>query len=257
MTNKLTIDISHNRVAACLMFAAAIGFSLTPLFIALGGSKSPFIFVTTFKISAAVGCLSILMTAYPRMFFSTDVWTIIWQRIGSLPMLFWVIASFDLAFYAWSTQFIDVSISAVLFEIRMILLIVLSGWLFRSEDRQRKITSLTLVLFVFAFVGVASVIVSQGRAGGLDNLDEIAPEPSPSVLAFGVGLVLAGAAVSSMTTFGFRWAANLVADLSEGLKWGNDSLALFSAVVGIVITCLPTAFVAGFNWVHPKRTGFF
>ena len=80
-------------------------------------------------------------------------------------MLLWVVNSFWTAIYAWSTQFIDVSVATALYETWPIFLVILTRWLFRTEARYRKITAKTIFLFGVAFLGIASVIASQ--AGGI------------------------------------------------------------------------------------------
>ena len=76
-----------------------------------------------------------------------------------------MVGSLDLVLYAWSTQFIDVAITAALYETWPISLVILTGWLFRKEARYRKITTKTIFMFGVAILGMASVIASQ--AGGI------------------------------------------------------------------------------------------
>ena len=250
MRNEPTYSIPRNGMAAGLMLASVIGFSIVPLLVALGDGESPFIFAAAWKIGVAATCALILTVIYRSLVFSGSVWKVIWLRIASLPMLFWIINYFDTALYAWSTQFIDVSITAVLYETWPILLVILASWLFRDETRYRKITPMSVFLLVIAFVGVASVIGSQ--AGGIANLAAASTE-LPS-LALGVFLVLAAALLTALTAFGFRWAVDLASDLPNDEGRDSDSLELFSTVVGLAIVSLinfPLTALAGFARNEP------
>ena len=44
----------RNRSASAFMLAAAVGHSLIPLFVAWGGSSSPFLFNTLWKVGAVM-----------------------------------------------------------------------------------------------------------------------------------------------------------------------------------------------------------
>ena len=230
------------------MFVAVVGYSLIPLFIAWGGTESPFIFNTAWRVGMPIGCLVVLVLAYRPLLLRKDVWSLVWQRIGSLPMLFWVFNSFHLVFYAWSTQFIDVAISAVLYETWPILLVLLTAWLFRSEERYRKLSARTGILFVFAFLGVTSVIASQ--SGGLSNLQE----HTLPTLGLGVAIVIVAAVLKSLAAFGFRWGTELAARFPDQNQYRTSSIELFGVVVGIVICnllTLPITAAAGFARDEP------
>ena len=225
----------HNRAATALMFVAVAGSSLMPLLIALGGGQSPFFFNTALIVGNGVGSVVLLLVAYRSLVFSLDVWRTVWRRALSIPMLFWVIGYLDLAFYAWSTQFVDVTVSVVLFETWPILLIILTGWLFRHERRYRVLSPWTLALVVIAFLGVIPVIVSQ-----VEGLGSVEGSSLPT-LGIGVGLALVAAGLTSLSAFGFRWAADVGAELSDTVRThGRPALELFGVVVGMVVCSLLT-----------------
>ena len=73
------------------MFVAVLGYSLVPLFVAWGGSESPFIFNTLWRVGALVGYLLFLVVAYRQLLFRGGVWVLIWQRVPSLAMLLWIV----------------------------------------------------------------------------------------------------------------------------------------------------------------------
>ena len=196
----------------------------------------------------AIVCTLFLMSAYRDLLFNKEVWILIWLRIASLTMLLSVTKYLDIAFYAWSVHFIDVSIAAILFETRTILLVLLIGLIFRAETRYRKIDALTLFLFVIAFAGVASVIISQ--AGGLNNLSAA----SLPDLAFGVTLVLIAAAISSMSAYGLKWGTDFANRLSDNHGYGNDGLEMFGVIIGTAISSaftIPVTMLVGFASNEP------
>lgn len=236
MTRNPVSDIANNRnkTAVGLMFVAVLGYSLLPLFVALGGNESPFIFNAVFRIGMASGCALFLLIAYRHLLFSKTVWSLIKNRIVNLSMSLWIVSYFSMAFYAWSVQFIDVSIAAVLYETWPILFIILTGWLFSREKRYRKITARILILFFVAFLGVASVIASQ--AGGLGNLWDT----SLFALGLGVVIVITAGVLTSLTAFGFRWGSNLASELSDIRNYDKDALEMFCVIVGIAICCFLT-----------------
>ena len=230
MTAKIIAGSSRNRVAAALMLIAVVGSSLMPLLVAVGGDDSPFLFNMALVIGNGLGSAVILLIAYRQLLFKRSVWRLIGSRILSVPMLIWVISYLDLAFYAWSTQFIDIAISAVLFETWPILLILLTGWLFRRESRYRKLSLRTLLLLGVAFLGVIPVIASQ--AEGLGSVEG----SSLYALTLGIALALVAAALTSLSAFGFRWGADIATELKERVEThAQSALELFGVVVGMVI----------------------
>ena len=161
------ISLSRNQTAAVLMLGYVVLQSLVPLFVALGGGGSPFIFGAAWRIGGLIGCALILLMLFRKMLFSGEVWKVVGARALSFAMLGWLAASFSLVLYAWSTQFVDVSVAAALYETWPIFLVILTAWLFRKEARYRKITAKTIIMFGFAILGIALVIASQ--AGGFGS----------------------------------------------------------------------------------------
>ena len=226
--NKLMLN-SQNGKAAALMVLAVFCWSFMPLFIAWGSDDSPFIFNAAWKLGAATVCIIFLMVVYRSLIFRGDVWSVVWRRIADWSLLFWVISYFSVALYAWSTQFIDVSVTAVLYEVYLILLVLVTGRLFRNEGRYRKITPLGIFLFILALAGVACVIASQ--TGGLGVFSDTA-SMSLSSLVIGFALALGTVFLATMSAFGFRWAADLASDLTKtagegGIKILSNSSAWF------------------------------
>lgn len=236
--NKWMPD-SQNRDAAALMLAATVGFSLTPLFIAWSGGGSPFFFAAAWAGGLIACCAVILFVFYRPLVFDASAWKAVRRRMFSWYMLGWLGSYFAISLYALSTQFVDVAISAALYETWPIIFVALAMWFFRDEGRYRKITSSTVLLFAVAFVGVASVFASQ--AGGPNIFRAAASAP---FLTLGVGVVLgvSGASLAALGgACGLKWSSNLGADLAKEGAGGRDkgSLELFGAVIGSAICNSP------------------
>ena len=251
------MSLSRNQMAVVLMAGCVVLMSFVPLLVAFGGGDSPFIFSAAWRIGGLVGCALILLIGFPRMLFSGEVWKAVASRALSLAMLGWVVSLFDLVLYTWSTQFVDVSITAALYETWPIFLVIFTGWLFRLEARYRKITVKTIFPFGFALIGISSVIASQAgwfssfvsadTGGGGRRLN----------LAIGVALAFVAVGLATLGAFGLRWPASLASDLSElpdNHEQGKDRLELFSSVVGTAIVSLvslPFAASVGFMLNEP------
>lgn len=242
------ISLSRNQmVAAVLMLGYVVLMSFVPLFVAYGGGDSPFIFNAALGVGMSAGCAMILLIFFRGMVFSGEVWKAVLSRALSLAMILWVVGSFDLALYAWSTQFIDVVVAAALFEVWLISLVVLTGWLFREEGRYRRITPYTIFLFVAALIGIASVIVSQ--AGGIGTF--ILADTGRVNLAIGVALALGAAGLATLSAYGFRWAADLASVLPDSHEQEKHGLELFCVIVGIAIRSLVSLpFVASVGFMR-------
>ena len=191
-----------------------------------------------------------LLTFYHSLIFSKNVWKLAWQRVASPPMALWIISYFNIVLYASATQFVDVAITAVLYETWPIALVLLTGWLLRNEGRYRRITPLSVFLFVIALVGVVSVIASQ--AGGL-SVFSAASTPLLS-LGIGVALAIGSALLTALGAYGFRWAIDLASELLDDSGRGKDSIELFSVFFGLTICALislPITASAGFARNEP------
>ena len=118
------------------MLLAVGGFSLIPLVVGWGdGRENPLLFNAGWRAGVVLGCLFFLLSGNMALTRSRAVWRHVRQRTLGWPMLFVVVGSFQFALFTWSTRFMDISMAAVLLETWPILLIVLTGRLFRRERR--------------------------------------------------------------------------------------------------------------------------
>ena len=223
----------RKQVAAVLMLIAVIGSSLVPLAIAIGGGgEVPFLLSASIRLGLFIGSLTFLIIAYRTLFFDRGIWALVSQRLLSLPIILFIVAHFDFAFFALSTRFIDISITTILFESWPIFLILTVWWLFRNEKRYRSITPWTILLLCLGFVGFAFVILSE--AGGIYQLRNT---HSIWNLIWGILLAIISVGITTLAAFGLRWGADLGKTLAAELETGKDkvSLELFSVVVANLI----------------------
>ena len=229
-----TLSIGRNMTAVALEGGAVILFSLFPALIAHANIESPYFFAAAWRVGVLLGYGAFLLVGYRDLVFNWPVWQLIGKRTATWAMLFWVIAFFDIPLYAWSAGTIDVAVTALLYEIWPIMLIVLMGRLFRKERRYRKVGPPSYFAFFLAVVGVALVVTSQ--VGGLNRLGLLG-NVSAVAVATGVALALGAAVLTALSGVGFRWSTNVAQELPAQLKHGRSSLEVFSVVAGSVVGC--------------------
>lgn len=227
----LTLRGMGDGSATGYLLAGGVAYSLIPLAIAIASAgEAPFLFTAGFRLGAFIGQLAIVIVAYKSLAFNRQIWSLIRHRMFSWLILGVIVGKTEYAFLAWSTHFIDISVSAVIYECWPILLIFVTGWLFRNEERYKKVTLWSYVLLAIAFVGVAFVVYSQSDdAGGFATL-------SLSDLAYGLILISIAIIFTSFAGFAFRWGADLANELQKTDPTINvGSVSLFGALVASVI----------------------
>ena len=178
MLNKLMLN-SQNGKAVVLMVLAVLGYSGMPLFVSWGeGTEAPFIFTAAWKIGLAAGCVVFLLTFYPSLVFSKNVWKLAWQRVVSLPMAIWAITHLNIYMYALSTQSMDVSITAVLYETWPIAFLFIAWGPFGHEGRYR------LIIALVGVVGRYCQSSSRAKRFGLRWVNYVARSCFWSLLGF-------------------------------------------------------------------------
>ena len=241
-----------NRAAAGYMLASVIGFSVVPLLIAAGGQEAPFLFSAGLRLGAIAGYLVLLTVVYPTLFFSTKTWVLVARRmmksplqIGNritntpLPIVLATVTYFDYMFFALAIQNrnIDPSIAAVFYETWPILLIVLTGLLFRKDQRYSTTSYYVYALSALGFIGFGFVVFSQTGNVVLNDLVLI------DIIFLFLALTLA-----PLAAFGLRWGV----DLAKGLKSDRhepEEINFFGVIlanlIGNVITVPAVLLAAG------------
>ena len=222
------------------MLVSVLFFSFIPLAIARGGGiESPFLFNAGWRFGVAAGCLLFLLAFYRPLLLSKSFWAA--AGVGAVSWsAFWsLFVSLDYALFSASARFIDVSISAVLFELWPILMIVLIARLLPDEGYRKNLRGIFPFLAV-AFIGLYFVVASQ--TGGL-QFDGGASYR----LVIGISLALLSVVAGSLAAFTFRWGRDLAERLLAGSTVGYDriSLYLFGSIAGFAGVNL---FGAGLSW---------
>lgn len=250
-----------NRGAVKFMVIATLGYSFVPLLIALGGGvENPFLFNGCLTLGLVLSYLPYLLVKHRELLTSPRLLPLIRERIfpsgrvfsvSGLAMLLMIVNNFEFAVYAWSARFVDIALSAVLFETWPILLVLLTVWLYRTDIRRhiryQSLNISLLTLMVVGFVGFVFVVLSQeGTLLGLGGIHL-------TNLIIGVVLAVIASGVTSLSAFGFRWGTDLSRDIqSSGLSLKDpNSLDLFGAVVGSIMANLiviPLNFAVGFSF---------
>ncbi len=236
------------RTATALIAACVVLQAFVPVFAAMGGGESPFIFNAAWRIGAAVGCALFLAAACRALAFDGDVWSLVWRRARSRAMLLWVLACLNMALYAWAARFIDISVVAMLYGTAPVAAALLAGFAFGGETRRRKTSAMTVLLFVIALLGAGAAVASQ--VGGIAGFTPV--EARLGTVALGAALAAGAALSAALGAFGFRWSAELADELPEAAAAAagrsQSSLALFGAVAGLTVcnlAALPLTAVAG------------
>lgn len=259
--------LNRNNVAILLMVLGTIAWSLIPLVVDQSNSKdNPFIFNTLYNIFASVGILIYLLVFHRRAVSSSAIWSTIYSatrseglskrdtigyRSGRLHIwlkqawesnvfLSAAVGRFSLLFLAWSTSYIDVAVSAILYETWVIWFIILRSW--SSPDRASKLSAQTWILIIFGFIGLGYVNLSRNEvAGDFFNIG--------TILALVGGLLAAVNVERSL-----KWGENIRntyfdrQDIEDNNSEDSHNLELVFTMLGVVALNLLSAlvtFVAG------------
>ena len=261
VANENRFQQRDNRDAVKFMVIATLGYSFVPLLIALGGgAKNPFLFNGCLTLGLVLSYLPYLLVTHRELLTNPRLLTLIRERIfpsgrlfslSGLAMLLMIVNNFEFAVYAWSTRFVDIALSAILFETWPILLVLLTVWLYRTDIkrhlRYQSLNITLLTLMVVGFVGFIFVVLSQeGTLLGLGGVQL-------SSLVIGVVLAVIASGVTSLSAFGFRWGTDLSSDIQSSELSLKDpkSLDLFGAVVGSIMAnaiVIPLNFAVGFSF---------
>ena len=237
-----TVTRAPGGVAAVgYMVIAVMSFSLIPLVVYVsGGSQAPLIFNAWFRAGIMLGSFSFLLVFYHRTFLDRNVLLLVWARVYRWPdnkfLLGTVLSTLEFVFLSWSVKYLDITTAAILFETWPVWVILLASWVFREEERYRKITFTTMMLVALSLAGFVFAIASQ--TSDLLGLDRI-------VLGrwiIGVVLVVLATAIGSFSVFGLKWGVDSRRAVNPGVDSG--SLDLCFAVLAFSIASVVSATVS-------------
>ena len=219
------------------MAITTLFYSLSPLLVAASGvSKSPFLFAGLMQLGGLLGYLALLGLRYHSLLADREVRAAIKRHLldlrGAGPLfVLGTLSGLDYVLFIWSTQFIDISVSTVLFELWPLFSIPLTAVLTGHEGRYRKVNFSFVLLLGGALGGTALVIASQSGhliVGGLASRID---------LVVGVVLGILSAFTVALAVCLFRWSEDLVELFPESLKTAGSlfRLEVFSVAVSIIL----------------------
>ena len=209
--------------AILCMVAATIGFSLLPLTIdKFLKNNDAFLFAAVVTIGEAVGVLLLLAIRHRRELINTRLLKAVRSKLYDWSMILGVINCFDWAFLALSTQFIDTSISAILYQLWPVLFVILVARFDTMSGEGEKYRTLSIELFVlmiFAFLGLVFIVLAP-----TGSIGDLVSAGSSELL--GIGIALLAALTGALWAFNFKWGEELRSALvAMRLDVGTDSLA--------------------------------
>ena len=237
----LGLNATGDRAAVGYMLVSVAVSSMAPLMIAvIGVAHIPFVFTAGMQAGGMAGYLLFLLVRYPRLVVDPGVRGVVRDHIfhlGRRTVWFFlgVVSGLDYALFVWSTRFIDISATTILFESWPFFLIFFVVLLYRGTGRYRKFTFTLGMLLVTGFAGSAFVIASQyGGFGEFGNR-------TGYEIGFGVMLAVLASLATSLAAYLFRWGSSLADGLVSvgGIvpNGGNSvSLEMFCVAIGIVIS---------------------
>ena len=271
-----TAQANNSRIALGYILIAVISYALIPAAIEyIGGEKLPFFFVAAWRLGVAVGCVAILIVFYLPLWLNRYNWgrfkyylstsetkAVDWRfpvinlhiQVDELriPLVNWkvpgdfidwrilltILGNCEYALFAWSLQYIDITMATIVFQSWPIFFLILSALLLRENIRHlhNGKTALSLFLLVsLSVIGFAFIVFSQsGEIGHLGNV---------SRLITGVVLVAGAMALGNLKAFGIDWGRRLGNQLSGDLTGLGSSPAMFFVLVSFLISSFGAAAV--------------
>lgn len=267
---------NSNRMALGYILIAVVSYALIPAVIEyVGGENLPFFFVAAWRAGVAVGCVTILIIFYLPLWLNRYNWgrfkyylstsetkAVDWKfpiinvhlRADELriPLLNWkipgdfidwrilltILGNCEYALFAWSLQYIDITMATIVFQSWPIFFLILSAVLLRENithiDSGKTAISM-LLLVSLGIIGFAFIVFSQsGEIGQLGNV---------SRLAAGLVLVVSAMALGNLKAFGIDWGRRLGNQLSGNITGLGNSPAMFFVLVSFLISSFGAAVV--------------
>ena len=246
MTNTKPLNNAErgerNLRAAGYMLVSVLLFAIVPVFIIWGeGHKAPFIYNAVHRLFACIGISIFLIVFYHQQLFDREIWQVINRNWRKWSLLGVSLGFFDYAVFAWSLKYVDVSIAAVLFETWPLLMILLTGEIFKGENRYESIGAFGWICILMGFAGLGFVILSQ-----TDDVSFVKETIPLFHLFLGVLLPLVAAVLGAMHGgCSIRWGADVLKDVpSHKQKETNRDLTVLFVLMAIVFSGIPGVIIS-------------
>ncbi len=235
-----------NASATGYMLIAVIGFALIPAVIALSARDAPFLFAAGLRAGGVLGFALFMALFFRRLFFSATTWRTVGSQLirspltfrgrifhSPLPIILATISHLEWTFFALSTQYIDITVATVIYEIWPILLIWVSGQIFlRYNTTSREVYFLSLL----GFAGIIFVVLSEVE-GGLGFGGWFSEILGTSQLGLGFLLIFIALVIAPLGAFGLRWGVDLGRSIARpnGDQQDTGRLEFFGTMVAFLI----------------------
>ena len=220
------------------MMVAVILYSTRPLIYSLGNAdSSPFLFNAVINFAILFACIVFLVLRYPVFLFDREILKIILVNWRQRAIFLASLSAFDYALFAWSINYIDVSVATILFETWPFLMVFITAWLFKGHNRYRKITFGVILPLILGFTGFAFVILSQS-----DNSDAVIDSFNRATLFWSFIAVFGALLTACSSPYTLKWGADMVKKTNQKNDTGQE---FFFIIVGFLITRLLGGFVSG------------
>ena len=165
----MSVSAFQNRTAFYYMSAGVLAWSFAPLAIDLAnGSESPLLFNVLWKFGSLIGAVVFLLARYRHMLTDRVVLSTLWRRSRSWVLVWIALGHLDIALFAWSIRYVDVTIATVLFQSWPIFTTASTLILFRGSGRFAGTTAAVILPLAVAFVGVG--FLTEAAQSGEQNL---------------------------------------------------------------------------------------
>ena len=231
------IHNGNNIHAGLCMFGSVLLYALMPVFIVWGDAKNaPFAFNAVITLFVGLGTFVFLSAFYRKQLFNKEIWSAVFRNLWKWSLFGLFASYFAYAIFSWSLKYIDVSVASVLFETWPLWLILMTGIMFKKENRYENINTSKWFFLLMGFAGLVFVVLSQ--------YEELSFKENNTSLFYAVlGVILASiSAILGAAACGcsIRWAATVLNDIPmDKQKETNKDLTIFFSLLALIVANIP------------------
>ena len=244
--------------AAIYMMASVLLFSLSAICVYFGEAhKAPLTFNAIMSFFSRLGILLFLVVNYRQWLFDRETWGAVINNWRSWSLLGILVGVFDYTILGWSLKYIDISVATALFQTWPFWLIVLTGQMFKGEQRYNIINFFGWSCILMGLAGLMFVILSQTETLLWKNDSVSIFDAVIGQLLALVGAIFTGGLVGGCS---IRWGDTVLKSVSEETKAkatkDDKDLGLFFVMIGLVIGSVPNIII-GASWgIHNEAAEF-
>lgn len=238
---------SRNKLAIILILISTLLCSIRPLIYYFGeASASPFLFSAIMNLFNTIICIIFLTVYFPKLAFNKHIIKKIAINSYRPEIFIASMSSFHYTLFALTINYIDISVTTILFETWPIFMIFITAWLFKTEKYYQKITIKALVPVIFSFVGFILVIFSQKDYSEITTI--IFQQKTTILWSF---IAIAGAILTAFSSpYTLKWGKIL----NKTEENPNPNLEFFFIIAGFSITRLIGSFISGILGIKFEET---